>query len=137
MLINDIKKANMLALKNKDEDARASLSIVISRYQGLLTSGKGEPTDADLLRIIQKVAKELDEEKEGYLKAGRADSAAKIDRQKEAIVAFLPKMLTPEEIKAIIASLEDKSIPAVMKHFKANYDGQCDMGLVSKLAREA
>lgn len=137
MLINDLKKANMLALKNKDEEARAALSVVISRYQALASSGKGEPTDADTLRIIQKVAKELDEEKENYLKAGRNETAEKIEKQKQAIVSFLPKMLSEEEIRGIIASLDDKSIPAVMKHFKENYAGQCDMGLVSKIARGA
>ena len=55
--------------------------------------------------------------------------------QKEAVVAFLPKLLSEEEIKAIIAGLEDRSLPAVMKHFKANYAGKVDMSLVSKLAR--
>ena len=44
-------------------------------------------------------------------------------------------MLSNDEIKQIISSLEDKSIPAVMKYFKANYDGQVDMGLVNKIAR--
>ena len=60
---------------------------------------------------------------------------AKIDAQKEAIASFLPKQLSEEEIREIIASLPDKSIPLVMKHFSANYKGQCDMGLVSKVAR--
>lgn len=137
MLINDLKKANMVALKNKDEESRAALSVVISRYQTLASSGKGEPTDADVLKIIQKVAKELDEEKESYVKAGRSESAEKIEKQKAAIVSFLPKMLSEEEIKEIIASLPDKNIPAVMKHFKENYAGKCDMGLVSRLAKNA
>ena len=41
-----------------------------------------------------------------------------------------------DEIRAIINTLEDKSIPSVMKHFKANYQGQVDNSLVSKIARE-
>ena len=136
MLIDQIKKANIEAMKAKDADRRAIYSIVITRYQTLATSGKaGELGDADVIQIIQKLGKELDEEKEGYVKAGRAESAAKIDAQKEAIASFLPKQLSEEEIREIIASLPDKSIPLVMKHFSANYKGQCDMGLVSKVAR--
>ena len=136
MLIDEIKKANIEAMKAHNADARAVLSLVITRYQGLLTSGKeGEIGDADVVRIIQKMSKELDEECEGYRKVGREDSAASIQRQKEVLAAFLPKMLSEEEIKAIIASLEDKSMPSIMKYFKANYDGKVDMGLVSKLAR--
>ena len=44
--------------------------------------------------------------------------------------------MTEDEIKTEIAKLADKSIPSVMKHFKANFQGKCDMGLVSKLAKE-
>ena len=44
-------------------------------------------------------------------------------------------MLTEEEIRKIILSLDDKSIPAVMKHFKEHYAGQCDMSRVSLIAR--
>ena len=136
MLIDQIKKANIEAMKAKDADRRAIYSIVITRYQTLATSGKaGELGDADVIQIIQKLGKELDEEKEGYVKAGRAESAAKIDAQKEAIASFLPTQLSEEELREIIASLPDKSIPLVMKHFSANYKGQCDMGLVSKVAR--
>lgn len=135
MLINDIKKANLMALKEKNNDARAAYSILISRYQLALTSGKGEVGDADVVRMIQKLVKELDEEKEGYIKAGRPESAASIERQKEAIVSFLPKMLSEEEVRKIYEALEDKAMPSVMKYFKANYDGKVDMGMVSKIAR--
>lgn len=36
-------------------------------------------------------------------------------------------MMTAEEIKAEILTLDDKSVPSVMKHFKANFAGKCDM----------
>ena len=44
-------------------------------------------------------------------------------------------MLSEEKIREIIAELEDKSIPSIMKHFKANYAGKVDMGLVNRIAR--
>lgn len=136
MLIDDIKKASLQAMKEHNADARAALSMVISRYQGLLTSGKGvAPTDKDVVAILIKFSKELEEEKQGYVAAGRADSVESLSKQIEAIAAFLPKLLSEEEIKNIILSLEDRSIPAVMRHFKANYGGKADMGLVSKVAR--
>ena len=40
-----------------------------------------------------------------------------------------------EEIRKIINSLEDKSVPNVMKHFKTNYAGQVDMSLVNSVLR--
>ena len=72
MLIDTIKKENMLALKNKDENKRAVYSILINKYMllGYELKAKGqEIKDDDLLKIIQKTIKELEEEKSSYLKA--------------------------------------------------------------------
>lgn len=138
MLINELEKANIEALKNKDKTARAVLSVVINKYRvnaiELKAQGK-EATDIDLIRVINKVVKELDEEKEGYEKLGRVEDVKNIEEQKAVIEKYLPKLLSEDEIRKVIASLDDKSMPSVMKHFKANYDGKVDMSLVSKIAR--
>lgn len=139
MLINQLEKDNIEALKNKDKVARAVLSVVINKYRvsaiELKVQGK-EATDADLVKVINKVVKELDEEKAGYEKLGRSEDAQGIENQKAIITKYLPKLMSEAEIRQIISSLEDKSMPSVMKHFKANYDGKVDMSLVSKIARE-
>lgn len=138
MLIDTIKKENMIALKEKDQDKRAVLSVIINKYMvlGYEAKAKGkELTDLDLIQIINKTTKELEEEKAGYIQANRPESVAKIDYQIKAISSYLPKMMSEEEIKNTILSLEDKSIPSVMKHFKQNYAGKCDMGLVNKVLK--
>ena len=138
MLIEQLQKANIAAMKEHDNNKRAVLSVVISSYKALsidLRASNKEITDNDLIRIIQKTIKELDDEKSCNLSTGRQERAEEIEIQKQTISQFLPKMLSNDEIKQIISSLEDKSIPAVMKYFKANYDGQVDMGLVNKIAR--
>jgi uncharacterized protein YqeY len=136
MLIDDIKKANITAMKAHDSAARSVYSIIISRYVELKTNGSGkEVTDADVLQLIIKLDKELDEEKDGYIKANRNEQAAEIDLQKKSLAAFIPAQLSEDKIKEIIAKLPDKSMPAIMKYFKTNYAGQVDMSLVSKLAR--
>ena len=138
MLIDELQKANIEALKSGDKVARAILSVIIAKYKAnaieLKAQGK-EANDADMVKIITKSIKELDEEREGYAKVGRTDDVANVDSQKALIEKYLPKLMSEEEIKNVIASLEDKSMPAVMKHFKMNYDGQVDMSLVSKIAR--
>lgn len=138
MVIDELKKANIEAMKAHDNDARASLSIVITRYKlqevEMRSSGK-EIGDAECLSIIQKVLKELSDEKEGYIKVNNMERANSIDKQVAAISAYLPKQLSEEEIKEEIAKLEDKSMPNIMKHFKTNFAGKVDMSLVSKIAR--
>ena len=138
MILDEIKKANVEAMKNRDQGARAIYSVVMTKAMNatVLKREKGEElTDSDVLQIIQKTIKELTDEEDSYKTAGRTEQAEAIAYQKEVISKYLPKMLSADEIKAIIASLDDKSVPNVMKHFKQNYAGQVDMGLVNATLR--
>lgn len=138
MLIDTIKKENLLALKNHDDNKRAVLSVVINKYMVLGYEAKAknvELTDADLINVMKKTLKELEEEKNSYVSCGREEKANDILYQIDIINAYLPKMMSEEEIKAILLSLEDRSVPVVMKYFKQNYNGKCDMGLVNKVLK--
>ncbi len=138
MIIDELKKENIEALKAHDTSKRAVLSVLISRYKLLeieLKEKGVEVTDNDVIRLISKILKELDEEKEGYKKVNNLEQVSSIDKQIETISKYLPKMLSEDEITSLIEKLEDKSMPSIMKYFKANYDGKVDMGLVNKLAR--
>ena len=138
MLIDELSKANIEALKARDQVARAIYSVLLSKYKALdieLKAQGKEATDADMVKLITKTIKELDEDKLSYEKAGRTEEVQNIMAQRALIEKYLPKLMSEEDIKKIIDSLQDKSIPSVMKHFKANYDGQVDMSLVSKIAR--
>ena len=138
MLIDALKKASMEALKTKNKEARAALSEVINKYNlaaiELKTQGK-EITDADLVSIIAKTLKELADEKEGFVKVNRPDRVEAIKVQEDTLKAYLPKMLSEDEIKEEILKLDDKSIPSVMKHFKQNYAGKVDMAKVNAVLR--
>lgn len=138
MLIDEIKKANVEAMKARDNTAKGIYSIIMNKYMLLSIEKKQkgeEATDADLITIISKTLKELTEEKESYLKVNNLEKANAITHQEELISKYLPKMLTEEEIRKEISTLDDKSLPNVMKHFKTNFQGKVDMGLVSKIAR--
>ena len=138
MIIDDIKKANIEAIKNKDKNARSIYSIIMNKHLiasvDARTSGN-ELTDADMVRIISKTIKELTEEEENYKKVGNTEQAQAIAGQRTILEKYLPQMMTREEIEKIINSLEDKSVPNVMKHFKTNYNGSCDMKMVSEVLK--
>ena len=138
MIIEDIKNANVQAMKDKDQRARGIYSVIMNKH--LLatvearTNGK-EVDDADMVRIIQKTIKELDEERDNYARVNNSEEVENIEYQKSLLEKYLPKMLDEEEIKAIIESLEDKTVPSVMRHFKTNYNGKCDMKVVSNILK--
>ena len=138
MIIDEIKKDNVKAMKDKNALARAIYGVVMNKVMlaGIEAKAKGqELADSDVVQILQKTIKELTEERENYLKANNEVEANNIAIQKELLTKYLPQMLSEEEIKNIIAGMDDKSIPSVMKHFKANYAGKVDMGLVNRVAR--
>lgn len=139
MLFHDLKKENVVAMKNKDAIARSILSVVINKCMLVEVEKrtKGEElVDADVVQVLQKTMKELEEEKENYAKVGNFQEVETLEKQKLFLNKFLPKMLSVEEIKEEISKLTDKTIPSIMKHFKTNFTGKCDMREVNKIAQE-
>lgn len=138
MLQDDIKKARIEAMKAKDKATLNVLSVVLNKIM-LATIEKREKgetlTDADVVGILQKTVKELGDEREGFVKADRPEKVAELDAQIAAVNGFLPKMMSADEIKAVILTLEDKSVPAVMRYFKSEYAGKCEMRTVSEVLK--
>ena len=138
MLIDEIKRANMQALKDKDKATRAALSTVINKYMLLNVENKAkgkETTDADVISILQKSVKELEEEKNMFVKAARQDKIDEMNIQINAVKKYLPEMMSEDEIRKIISGLEDKSVKSVMAYFKENYAGKVEMAKVSQVLR--
>ena len=139
MLYEKIKQANVQAMKDKDSVARSIYSVLLNKImlENIKKREKGqEVDDADISNILQKTIKELSEEKENYIKVNNTNQVEIITKQIEIAQSYLPKMMTKEEIAKEINSLQDKSIPSVMKHFKMNFNGKCDMRTVQEVLKE-
>lgn len=138
MLIDQIKQAKMETFRSKDEIARGILSLVSDRYKLLEIEAKAQGkslSDDTLVTIIMKVTKELEEEKAGYMTANNLARVKDIEHQMAVIQTYLPKLMSEEDIRQEIQTLTDRSLPSVMKHFKTNFAGKVDMGLVSKIVK--
>ena len=138
MIIDEIKKDNVQAMKEKNTIARTIYGVVVNKHMLQSIEKRktgGELTDADMVAILQKTIKELAEEAENYAKVGNTAQVEEINAQKAILEKYLPQMMSEDEIRNIIAGMDDKSMPSIMKHFKANYAGKVDMQLVNKIAR--
>ena len=138
MTLEEFKKQKIEMMKAHDKDGVSALNLIITKVMNLTIEKRSvgeEITDADIASLLKKAEKELIEEKEGFEKANRQENVISLTNQIETIKKYLPKMLSEEEIKNVIASLEDKSLPSIMKHFKINYQGKVDMKLVSDIAK--
>ena len=138
MIIDEIKKDNVQAMKDKNTIARTIYGVVVNKHMLQSIEKRktgGELTDADMVAILQKTIKELTEEAENYAKVGNTAQVEEINAQKVILEKYLPQMMSEDEIRNIIAGMDDKSMPSIMKHFKANFAGKVDMQLVNKIAR--
>ena len=138
MIIEEIKKQNMIALKEKNTNARTIYSIISSKYMQATIEARAkneEIGDPEMIKIIQKTIKELTEEAENYKKVGNEQEHNNINEQKALIEKYLPQMLSEDEIRNIIAGLEDKTVPSVMRHFKTIYNGKVEMKTVSDVLK--
>lgn len=106
-----IQKDIMAAMKAKDT---VRLNAVRSIKSGILLARTAEGashelTDADIIKIIRKLAKQRKEAAEQYVAAGRQELADNEIAEAEVLDAYLPKMLNEEEveekIKEIIAEV--------------------------------
>jgi len=103
---NDIKEA----MKAKDKVALAALRAVKSEILLAKTAeGKsGDITDADILKIIQKLVKQRDESAALYSEQKRQDLAD--DELAEAVILkkYLPEPMSDEELTKIVQGIIDQ-----------------------------
>ena len=139
MTLEQFKKEKIEAMKQKDKDKVSALNVIITKIMALTIERRAsglEVTEGDVDSLLQKAEKELTEEREGFIKAGREETVVSLTNQIEVIKKYLPKLLSENEIKEIISTLEDRSMPSIMKHFKQNYQGKVDMRMVNAIANK-
>ena len=97
MIIDEIKQANIEALKKHDNNLRSIYSVLMNKIMLANINARAnetELTDVDVVKIIQKTIKELDEEAENYKKVGNTEEFEKIGLQRNALEKYLPTMLS-------------------------------------------
>lgn len=134
-LLEQLKLANLEALKARDKNTRAILSVVINKVTTKEKEHNTTLSDEEVLLLIIKANKELEEEKAGYVMANNLERVESIEAQINALDIYIPKQLSETEIRKEIDKLDDKTLPNIMKHFKMNFAGRADLSLVSRVAR--
>ena len=104
----------------------------------------GELTDGDIVKLIQKLAKQRKEAAEQYVAAGRQELADNENAEAAVFSEYLPRQLSPEEVEAklreIIAEV-GASAPSDMgkvmgvatKRLAGLADGKTISGIVRQL----
>ena len=139
--INSDLKAAMLS---KNEAALRALRAVKSAILLAKTSGAGEVTQADEMKLLQKLVKQRKESVEVYEQQGRQDLAVTEKEEIAVIEQYLPAQLSEDEIRAELRKIIEatgakspaesgKVMGAASKVFAGRADNKIVAGLVKEL----
>jgi len=127
------------ARKLRDHARTLLLSTILADIKNREFELQHVPSDAEVAEVVRRGIKRRREAAEQYTAAARPDRAAQELAEVQALEAFLPAAVDPEEIRravreAITAGATDvgKVMGQVMPQFKGRADGK----LVNQIVRE-
>lgn len=135
----DIKSA-MLA---KEKEKLAALRDIKSKLLLEATSGSGEVSEETAIKIVMKLHKQRMETYALYVEQNREDLAQDELFQAQVIEAYLPKMLSEDEVRVeVIATINEtgaksvQEIGKIMGVLTSKLAGKADGKLISTIAKE-
>ena len=139
-----IQEALTLAIKSKDTirvSALRSIKAAITEAK-TAANGKKELEDSDIVKIIQKLAKQREESAAIYKEHSRVDLANNELAELNVLNDFLPKKLTEDELIAVIERYTKelnattiKDMGKVIGAINKEYMGKVDGSVVAKLVK--
>lgn len=138
--INDDVKTSM---RNKDKERLATLRLITAAIKQIEVDQRIELDDAQVLTVLDKMAKQHRDSIEQFEQAGRNDLLQKEQSELSIILEFLPKALNEEEVSALIDEAIAESGAAGMKDMgkvmgvlKPKVQGRADMGKISGIVKQ-
>ena len=134
------------AMRARDEIRSSTIRMILTSVKNEEVSGKEarDLSDAEMITVLSREAKKRREAAEAFDQAGAKDRADQERAEGVVIAEYLPKQLSEDEIKALIAAAMAETganSPAqmglVMKWLQPKIAGKADGGLVSSLVKAA
>ena len=148
MIRDDIKAAQIAAMKAGDKQSRGAITLIQSAIKNRdieARTGKApEDDDALVVEVLQKMVKQRRESIEMYTKGGRQELADNEAAEVAVIERFLPKQMSDAETAAAIEAIKAelgasgmKDMGRVMAELKARHATTLDMSKASAAVKAA
>ena len=148
MIRDDIKAAQIAAMKAGDKESRAAIGLIQAAVKNRDIEARtgGGPADDDSLvvEVLQKMVKQRRESIQMYRQGGREELAAAEEAEVAVIERFLPQQLSEDETRAAIEAIKAelgasgmKDMGRVMAELKARHASALDMSKASALVKAA
>lgn len=144
MIREQLKKALIDALKNKEEKKTATIRLINAaiKDKDIEARPKGITDGIDdnaILSLLQGMVKQRKESIEMYKQGNRSDLVEAEQAEIDIINQFLPQQMSEEETKTAISTVIQsvgatsiKDMGKVMAALKAQYAGKMDFALASQ-----
>ena len=138
-----IEEAIKVSMRARDKEKTSTLRMAVSELKKEEIDTREEITDEVSIKILQRMIKQRKESMSQFNEAGRDELADKEASEIKILEEFLPDQLGEEEIKEIVANVINDSgasspqdMGQVMGLLKSKFQGNADMGVVSKIVKE-
>jgi uncharacterized protein YqeY len=146
MIRDDIKAAQVTAMKAGDKESRNAISLIQAAIKNrdieLRTGSAGADDDAVVVEVLQKMVKQRRESITMYETGGRQELADAERAEVAVIERFLPAQMSEadtvaaiEAIKAELSASGMKDMGRVMAELKARHAASLDMSKASGLVK--
>ena len=129
------------AMRCKDTSRLTTIRLVKKYIQELETSvgHNGEATDAEILKIIQKLVKQGKDAASQYESAGRTDLYNEEMNQVSILEGYLPKQMSDDEISIeidkVMLETGSTNMGVLMKELNARLAGRADGKTISRILK--
>ena len=148
MIRDDIKHAQIAAMKAGDKESRNAISLIQSAIKNrdieARTQNAAPDDDTLIVEVLQKMKKQRSESIDMFRKGGREELALAEEAEVAVIDRFLPRQMSESETTAAIVSIRDeigaagmKDMGRVMAELKARHGSVLDMSKASGLVKAA
>ncbi|MBV8238742.1 MAG: GatB/YqeY domain-containing protein [Sphingomonas sp.] len=148
MIRDDIKQAQIAAMKAGDKETRSAVSLIQAAIKNRDIEARTGPAPADddalVVEVLQKMVKQRRESIDMYRKGGREELARAEENEVAVIERFLPQQMSEDDTRAAIEAIKTelgasgmKDMGRVMAELKARHASVLDMSKASGLVKAA
>jgi hypothetical protein len=131
MLKQKLQEDQIIALKSGDHDKLNIIRFIISQIKNKEIEKRSELSDDEVILVLKKIAKELNESISAFEKGNRQDLVEENKKQLTIISQYLPQEISDEELKKEIKRIIQENQDLYQKNPKAII-GICIKQLKSK-----
>ena len=143
-MIEQIMQDYKIAMKERQENRKLILNYLISQIKNKKIDLQRELTDEEVVNLIRKEVKSLQEGMLFLQKAGKRDELRTEEEKRKVLEWYLPQLMTKEQTKNLIQQIVvelglidlQKQKGVLMKELMSKYRGSIDPELVNQVLLE-